>query len=504
MLRIYSLVAAACLAAAQSVSAQRVVPALDATLRKIAATTKPLAFAVVVVRGDSVIHAAGYGSEYGNAGARVTAESPFYIASSTKSFTALTATLLAARGVVDLDAPISRYAPEFTLPPPLDPGRITLRRLLSHRGGFESGPLSFRTAYVGDVPADSLLPLLGRTAEPVDSTFTYTNTAFIIAARVLERATGVPWQDLVEREIIKPLGLGQTTARPSSARTPAIQGFGEGPGGHRKLDMKPDATMHAAGGMLMSASDAALWLRAQLNDGRVGSRQVFPIAVVRETHRRFATQKESVDGIDRFGYALGWQMGVWQGDTLYHHFGNYPGAFAHVSFMPSQRTGVAVFFNTEVPAFASAITTIAQMAYDAALNRHDRDAVYATYPDSLGAAATRMFTIFRRDNERRAARPTAPPRGWSAYVGTYTAPEMGSLGIVLAGDGAEIRYGASKSRLEVLSGDTLRIAMPPGRGGSPGPVTFDASGRVASIVVAGRTFTRSGTTPGVRFRSRSS
>jgi CubicO group peptidase (beta-lactamase class C family) len=473
-------------------TAQRPVqPELDRFFSAVAAKTEPLAFAVVVVRNDSVVHLAGYGHEYGIPGTPVTAQSPFYIASSTKSFTALTAALLAARGVVDLDAPITRYAPDFKLPAPLDAKRVTLRVLLSHRGGFESGPLAFRTAYVGDVPADSLIPLLGRTAQPVDSTFTYTNTAFILAARVLERATGLPWQTLVDREIIRPLGMQRTTARPSTVPDwRVVSGFGNGRVGHQGLPLKPDAMMHAAGGMVMSAEDAGRWLRAQLNDGKVGGRQILPAAVIRDTHKQLSGQRDITDRIERFGYALGWQMGVWNGDTLYHHLGNYPGAFAHISYMPSRRVGVALFFNSEMPAFGMATALIAQRAYDIALGRHERDGFYATYPDSLGAATARMFEIFRADHARRATRPVAPPKGWAAYVGTYAAPEMGTLSIVAVGDSAELRYGGSRSRLEVQSGDTLRVSMPPGRGGQPAPVTFDANGLVETIVVAGRTFTR--------------
>lgn len=472
---------------------QPVLPELDRFLRAVAERGAPIAMSVAVVRGDSILHLAGYGTSYGEPDRPITPATSFYIASSTKSFTALTAALLAARGVVDLDAPVARYAPEFTLPAPLDASRVTLRRLLSHRGGFESGPLSFRTAYVGDVPADSLLPLLSRTAQPVDSGFTYTNTAFIAAARVLERATGTPWQDLVRREVLAPLGTQRTTARASEvpASWRAARGFGPGAEGHGAVAAKPDATMHAAGGMVTSAADAAQWLRAQLNDGRVGGRQIFPASVLAETHRPLARQDATFEGIQRTGYALGWQIGLLGGDTLYHHFGNYPGAFANVSFLPAHGVGVAVFLNSEMPAYGRLSLDIARRAYDLVLGRRQRDAQWAAYPDSLAGNVERMFATFRADRARRAARPSAPPRGWAAYAGTYTAPEMGTLTIATLGDSAaELRYGVSRSRLEVLSGDTLRAEMPTGRGGAPAPATFDASGRAQTIVIAGRRFTR--------------
>lgn len=486
-------VAAMGIAAARVAAQHPVLPELDRFLRAVAERAAPIAVSVAVVHGDAIVHLAGYGTSYGPPGDPVTAETPFYIASSTKSFTALTAALLAARGAIDLDAPVTRYAPEFTLPAPLDASRVTLRRLLSHRGGFESGPLSFRTAYVGDVPADSLLPLLARTAQPVDTGFTYTNTAFITAARVLERATGTPWPDLVRREVLAPLGVPRTAARTSEvpASWRAARGFGPGAGGHGAVAGKPDATMHAAGGMVTSAADAAQWLRAQLNSGRVGGRQVFPARVIAETHRPLARQDATFEGIPRVGYALGWQLGIVDGDTLYHHFGNYPGAFANVSFLPAHTVGVAVFLNSEMPAYGRLSLDIAQRAYDLVLGRRERDLRWAAYPDSLAANVERMFATFRADRARRAARPSVPPRGWAAYAGTYTASDMGTLTITALGDSAaELRYGVSRSRLEVLSGDTLRAEMPVGRGGTPAPATFDATGRAQTIVIAGRRFVR--------------
>lgn len=479
------------IAFAGSANAQPVHPALNRFVRAIVDQAAPLAVSVVVVRGDSIVHLAGYGMRDRARSLPVTPLSSFYIASSTKSFTALTAALLAARGVVDLDAPISRYAPEFRLPAPMDAERVTLRVLLSHRGGFESNPLSFRTAYTGDLPPDSLLPVLSRSARPVDTVFAYTNTAFIVAARVLERATGTSWQELVAREVLNPLGLRRTTAVPTAARGwELVEGYGPGPGGFSVVAPKSDQTMHAAGGMLMSAEDAGTWLRAQLTRGRSSGRQRLPAAVIASTHRKLATYSATEDDVRRFGYALGWQLGILDGDTLYHHLGNYPGAFAHVSFMPSRGIGVAVFTNSDMPAFGAVSGTIARRAYDLLLDRN-RDSIYAAFADSIGPRRNRMAAIFTNDFRRRAERPRAPTRGWAAFAGQYEAGDMGTLRIVALGDsGAELRYGQIRERLEVLSGDTLRVDVPPGRNGRPVPVVFGPDGRASSVTVAGTAFVR--------------
>jgi hypothetical protein len=332
-----------------------------------------------------------------------------------------------------------------------------------------------------------------QTARPVDTTFTYTNTQYILAALIMERVTGTPWQDLLVQEVGRPLGLSHMTARTSTLARDAAHGVVPGPTGYQWSPPKDDRIMHAAGGLLLSATDAGRWLVAQLNDGRVDGRQVFPARVIRETHRIVARQRGNFENIDRFGYALGWQVGLLHGDTLYHHFGNFPGAFAHVSFMPGHGVGVVVLTNSEMPAFGMAASVLAQRAYDAVLNREERDVFYATYPESLSRAAQRMFGIFTSDYARRSARPRTPPRGWQAYAGNYAAPEMGRVRIVAHADtAAEIHYGVMRSRLEVLSGDTLRVEVPPGRGGTAMPATFGRDGKADSINLRGTTFRRVG------------
>jgi CubicO group peptidase (beta-lactamase class C family) len=462
-------------------------PALDSLIHRLRADVPWLAVAVAVVRGDSVLHVAGYGQDAG--GAPVTGTTPFYIASSTKSFTALTAVLLARRGIVDLDIPVARYAPAFTLPAPLDPSRVTLRTLLSHRGGFESAPVSYRTAFSGDLPRDSLLALVARTATAVDTGFTYTNTQFIVAARVLELVTGTPWQELVTREVLRPLRLTRSAARYRDARGwPLVTGMGPGPDGVRPVPPKDDAIMHAAGGMVMSAADAATWLRAQLTDGRVAGRAAFPAGAVAATHRRQAIQRDSLGDILRVGYGLGWQIGVWNGDTVYHHFGNYPGAFAHISFMPDARIGVAVLLNSELPAHRDLHQVIAQAAYDAA---RARPVAAIPAADSLGAMTRRMEQIFTRDFAQRAARGISPPRGWAPYAGTYRHPDYGPLTIVVRGDSAWLHYGLIRTRVEVFRGDDIRLETVAGRAsGTVARPTFDDAGRVVALTAGGLTFRR--------------
>ena len=102
-----------------------------AVLDEMAATRTPGA-AIAVVRDARVVYAKGYGVRSAETGEPVSAATLFRIGSTTKMVTGLTALALAADGRVDLRAPIARVAPG--LAPAL--GRVTLDRLLTHRGGL--------------------------------------------------------------------------------------------------------------------------------------------------------------------------------------------------------------------------------------------------------------------------------------------------------------------------------------------------------------------------------
>ena len=101
--------------------------------------------AVAVVDQDGLVHAAGFGVADVATGAAVTTETRFYIASATKSFTALSLAAMARRGEVDLDAPLADWAPPSGVPADIA-ARITLTDLLSHRSGVDNDPIAFRVA----------------------------------------------------------------------------------------------------------------------------------------------------------------------------------------------------------------------------------------------------------------------------------------------------------------------------------------------------------------------
>lgn len=135
------------------------------------------------------------------AGKELGPSSPVSIASTSKSFTSFAMLRLAREGKVDLDAPVSRYLPDFAKHE-LDRRRpVTVRHLLQHRSGipYAGGKgISVNGVYV---PAPRV---------PAGRYFEYSNMNYELVATIMERVTGKPFKQLMEELVIRPLHLKNT------------------------------------------------------------------------------------------------------------------------------------------------------------------------------------------------------------------------------------------------------------------------------------------------------
>ncbi len=471
-------------------------PAMDAFASRAMQRVEAVpGLALAVVDGDGLFHAAGFGVADMATGAAVTPDTRFYIASATKSFTALSFAAMARRGEVDLDAPLADWAPPSGVPDEIA-ARITLTDLLSHRSGVDNAPIAFRVAYSGDWTPEVLWRLTAET-QPRDTPygqFVYANSGYNLATVLAERRWGRDWRAMVEGEVLTPLGMTATTARIDEARATgavvAAGHFGRVPGKPERSPLqKTNATMQSAGGLISTANDMAIWLEAQINDGRVGGRQVFPSGLIASTHAPRVVQTATFGPYVRTGYGLGWQVGRYGDDVLIHHFGNFSGSRAHVSFMPQRRLGVVVMVNED--AFAGDLAdVVANYAYDWFAGLPDIEAVYDAKLDALIAERDRRRTGIAGAVEARAKRTRTLSLAHAAYVGDYVNDAYGTLTIREAGERLLVAIGVQQALADYLTEpEGLRVELTPFRGEG---VVFrlDAAGRPAALTYQDAVFVR--------------
>ncbi|HEX2191211.1 MAG TPA: serine hydrolase [Longimicrobiaceae bacterium] len=466
-------------------------PLLDPFLERMFAELRLVpGMAVAVVRDTAVVYLRGFGVADVSSGAPVTPRTLFYIASSTKSFTGTAAAILEAKGVWDLDDPLSRWLPEASLPAPLSADSATLRQLLSHTSRIENGAIVFRTAYSGEHDRRTLIDLLAQ-SDVLEPGFDYGNVGYVVASLAMDAASNGSWKDVLEREIFAPLGMGRTSANRSAADDRQLA-LPHGVDLDERFEVRPyiktDANMHAAGGMVTTAEDLARWLEANLNGGRLDGRQALPEAAVREAQRMQATTDAEFYRFAREGYGLGWYHGRYEGDVLVHHFGNYPGFRAHVSFMPEHGLGVAVLTNESAQGYFVP-EVVAAYVYDRLREKPGLEEKYDSAMAFLRNDAARVRKSIERDRERRAARPESLALPPAAYVGTYRSPTSGSMEIRQSGPGRlEARIGVLGSPMEPVDvgGRQLRVELVPGSGAIVS--FFIGAGRADSLMYNGAVF----------------
>lgn len=216
---------------------------------------------VLVAQGDRIVHRAAHGLANQETGTANTPDTAFHIGSLTKSFTATTVMQLVEDGVLDLQAPISRYLPG------LDKRlgeTLTLHLLLKQRSGI---PVHLeRVAEQGDERATSadILALINRTtpAFTPGSRHEYSNLNYHLAALVIESVTGKSFADVLRARTFTPLGMSRS----------GIEGYAN-PAPHRALGYRRTLTdwQHdennmsytlGSGDIHATADDLLRWSRA--------------------------------------------------------------------------------------------------------------------------------------------------------------------------------------------------------------------------------------------------
>ena len=429
-------------------------------------------FAMVVVVDDEVVLSRGYGQADIEHRLESTDETLYYIASATKPFTALLATMLDARGRIVLDDPLAAHLHGASLDAALRPQEVELRDLLTHTAGIDNPPLVWRLAYTGDYDSELLWKLLEKSI-PMDKAplgqYEYTNVGYNIYGLIVARETGRPWQDLMQEEIFAPLGMERTTAsasRPQKREWP-IAGpyYGLLPDGWRRVATeKTDATMHTAGGVFTTARDLGRWLEMQINAGTLDGRQVVDPALVRTTHAPLVEVTNDRPPFGQTASGLGWAHGGWRDRRVLFHGGGFPGYAALVSFMPEERIGVAVLVNeTHLGDALVGLATV--WAYDWWLQVPEAEGAASGMLDEMVARRDKVRAGIAADIDKRSSRSWTLSRPLADYVGRYANELYGTVEILAEEGTLAVRQGNLRCRAEPFTKpDMIRVEMIDGRG----------------------------------------
>ncbi|GAB4455768.1 MAG: serine hydrolase domain-containing protein [Anaerolineales bacterium] len=145
----------------------------------------------------------------------VTPDTLFQTGSISKTFTGTLFMMLAERGKVDLDAPVRKYIKDFQLQDEEVARKVTVRHLLTHMGGWVGD--YFNDFGNGDDALDKMVKDIAKLpqVQPLGKIWSYNNTGFNVAARIIEIVTKKPYEQAAQQMLFDPLGLNMTFFYPS-------------------------------------------------------------------------------------------------------------------------------------------------------------------------------------------------------------------------------------------------------------------------------------------------
>ncbi|MBW8736606.1 MAG: beta-lactamase family protein [Streptomyces turgidiscabies] len=275
-----------------------------------------------VVRGGETVWTGARSSVDGHA---PDANVQYRIGSITKTFTAVLVMRLRDEGLLDLVDPLEKHLPGTGV------GEATIAELLAHTGGlaaespapwWERTPGSLRPE-LADVLGER--PLL----HPVGRRHHYSNPGYSILGALVEELRGAPWEDVLRREVLEPLGLERTSGQPQA---PHAGGWAVHPWADVLLpEPAEDLGRMAAAGQLWSTAGDLARFATFLTEG---DDRVLSAASVTEM-RTPAAPAEPDDVAAGSAYGLGMQIQYRDGRLLVGHGGSLPG------FLASLTIGVA-------------------------------------------------------------------------------------------------------------------------------------------------------------------
>jgi CubicO group peptidase (beta-lactamase class C family) len=372
---------------------EKLVPELDRMLAEDQRANGAPGMAVGIIAGGETVYAKGFGLRDVEQKKPFTVDTPFPIASVTKSFAAMAILRLRDEGKLDLDGPAARYYPPLAklsyatrdAPP------VTVRHLLTHASGMpEDNPWADVTENLTDAELTALLD--GGVMSRVPGVqFEYANVGYAVLGRVIERVSGTATRAYIRHAVLDPLAMTDSGWQPEDFPAGTVAVGYRGREGAREIEAPAVVApaerlgvMDAAGGLYTTARNLARYVafhlaawpprddpesgplrRSSVREMQQGMRRASFDEFLRRLTERAppATARMGPDGLalDATSYGFGLvTRATCDRELVVEHSGGLPGYQTYLAMLPEAGVGVVVFINDE-RARSKAVTSILQL-----------------------------------------------------------------------------------------------------------------------------------------------
>ncbi|MDN5726321.1 MAG: beta-lactamase family protein [Propionibacteriales bacterium] len=295
---------------------------------------------------DDELLTAAYGVTNVETVVEVTDDTVFQIGSISKVFTTTLIMQLVDRGAVDLDALVAEVVPGLKLSTEVGMRSITVRQLLCHISGIDGDV--FTDFGRGDDCVERYVAALDTVPQifTPGRMFSYSNSAFALAGRVVEVLTEQGWEQVLRERVLEPLALGHTSTLPEEALLHRVAVGHQGKFGEprtRTDRWQIPRSLGPAGLINSTVADVLTFAGCHLRDGLHGDVRLLSAASARQMRHR---QTDQPVGMQIAGHqGLGWMCDEWDGVEVYGHSGATIGQYAYLQVFPEQRIALCLLTN---------------------------------------------------------------------------------------------------------------------------------------------------------------
>ncbi len=297
---------------------------------------------VAIVKDGQVVTQRGFG--YADFAARTPMDPQQTLirpGSVSKLFTWTAVMQLVEQGKVDLDADVNTYL-DFKIPE-RDGKPITLRNILTHTTGFEE-----QVRNIMGVAADGVMTLEANVKRwtpkrifPPGEVPAYSNYATALAGYIVQRVSGLPFDDYVDKNLLEPLGMSHSTFRqplPEKFRPQLSKGYAVASLPDKPFEIVGPAP---AGSLTSTAADMARFMIAHLQDGRFESQQILRPETAKLMHDTTLKILPRVNSM-----ALGFYQADYKGRRVIAHGGDTQWFHSDLRLFLDDGIGLFVSFNS--------------------------------------------------------------------------------------------------------------------------------------------------------------
>lgn len=334
---------------------------IDAFASKLRSDWKIPGFSLTVIKDGCEVLSKGYGVKTLGGQQPVDCNTVYQIGSVSKSFTAALMAMMVDEGLVNWSDRVKDILPDFDLKDNDVEEEVRIFDIMSHRMGFWSQALTYAPNVGYDADDVYRMFALLDMEYPFRDGMHYNNMSFIIAQKIIEKVSGMSWEENLRKRIFEPLGMetascgeegflgAQNVASPHNAfRYKGDVGCSLYKGEWRALHWL--SVVGPAGGICCSSADLARWAEFHRSGRDAGGNQLISGQQMDYLHRGVAISSQNNEKITLYGHC--WYIEQNGRCRVYYHTGTTWGHAALCVWVPELNLSFAMLFNSEISSSA--------------------------------------------------------------------------------------------------------------------------------------------------------